>query len=330
MAEVRGKFSILLTRRSWLAGWLATAAAAGVALSADDPLTEADAAERDAVAEKAQKTGLGAFQVNTTTHYLGLGDAPASFRSKALQICEGLARDYLQSFQAKGFAVERPPGRMTVILLADREAFARFTGEAQGPAVGGQYEVDSNRLVIFDNREVGPGDPAIAERANLVSLVHEATHQLTFNTGLLRREGDVPDSISEGLAMYAEVRRPSGHTPLGQPNPRRVEELARFWENGKRWRPLAKLIGDDGPFRSPDDEAAQHVAYAQSWLMVDTLMKSAERLPAFRGYLKAIGPRTDSRQRVDDARAHLGDLDALDAESRRKATKLLGRRGSGR
>ena len=38
------------------------------------------------------------------------------------------------------------------------------------------------------------------------TLVHEATHQLSFNTGLLNREGDTPLCIVEGLGTYGESR----------------------------------------------------------------------------------------------------------------------------
>ena len=65
------------------------------------------------------------------------------------------------------------------------------------------------------------------------------------------------------------------------------------------------------------------LAYAESWLLVYHLMKEPDLLPKFRDYLKAIRPRRDPKNRLDDARAYLGDLDQLDKDLRRLSIKLL-------
>jgi hypothetical protein len=52
-------------------------------------------------------------------------------------------------------------------------------------------------------------------------------------------------------------------------------------------------------------------------------MKSPTRQPAFRAYLKAVYPRSDPTQRLDDARIHLGDLARIDAELRYYSVQLL-------
>jgi hypothetical protein len=72
--------------------------------------------------------------------------------------------------------------------------------------------------------------------------------------------------------------------------------------------------------------AATHeglLAYAESWLMIDYLMKDRSRLPAFRAYLDAIRGRRDDAGRLEDARAHLGDLDLLNQAIRRYSIKLM-------
>src|SRR5262249_33190682 len=135
--------------------------------------------------------------------------------AEALEICEALAKDFLKHFKEKEFPVVAPDHRLTVVLLADAPSFAKFLGSEEGEAVAGIYDLDTNRLVVFDNRGNGV---ALAARANTVALVHEATHQLCFNTGLLDRKGDVPLCISEGLATYGEVRRPRGPDRVGSLN----------------------------------------------------------------------------------------------------------------
>lgn len=270
----------------------------------------------------AERLGLGPVGVSRTPLYLGLGDASERFRKTALDLCEGLARDYLKHFQDRKFAVEAPKERQVVVLLADPAAFARFLGVASAGPVRGTYDLDTNRLVLCDNR--GDANNPMAERANTVTLFHEATHQLSFNTGLLDRQGDVPRAISEGLGMYGETRRPKGQAKLGATNPERLAVLTDAAARGPvAWSTL-ELLTDDAAFNDPE---RQQLAYARSWLLVHTLMQTPTRLPGFRAYLAAIRPRRTAEHRQADAEAHLGDLAALDRDLQRAASRRRGTPG---
>jgi hypothetical protein len=270
------------------------------------------------VRDRAREVGLGPLRTGHTAHYLGVGNAPDAFRSTALDLCEELAEDYFQHFAKKQFAVVRPEGRLVVVLLADPEDFARFLDLEAGGAVRGIYDLDTNRLVVCDNRD--DRNPR-AERANSVALFHEATHQLTFNSGLLNREGDVPLGISEGLAMYGEVRRPKGKTRIGARNAERLVELAKLSNAGGKLFPLGDLLGKDDLI---NDASTAQGALAQSWLLVHYLLQAKPALTtAFRAYLDAIRSRTTAEHRLEDAGEHLGDLGALDRELARYANRML-------
>src|SRR5438270_263562 len=67
-----------------------------------------------------------------------------------------------------------------------------------------------------------------AGQSNMETVTHEATHQLTFNTGLLDRRSDIPLCSVEGLAMFSERRKLRGPSEPGQLNLRRLEELAHL------------------------------------------------------------------------------------------------------
>ena len=54
--------------------------------------------------------------------------------------------------------------------------------------------------------------------------------------------------------------------------------------------------------------------YAQSWLLVHYLMSEPSTRVSFRLYLKAIRGRVNPLYRLEDAQAHLGDLDRLNRE----------------
>jgi hypothetical protein len=301
-----------LSRRGWLIGAIAAACGASRRAGADD---------KDEVEARAKKAGIGPFRSSETELYLGLGNAPDDFREQALKLCEGLARDFLGHFKAKGFAVEKPKMRMTVVALADEKEFARFFDEDPGPATGGLYDIDRNWLIVFDFRNTDAA--ANARQANTIALMHEATHQLTFNAGLLDRKGDIPLCVTEGLAMYGEVRTADGRTKLGARNDAWLPVLNPAVNPDAGWIPLERLLVED---KLLNDEATQHLARAQSWLLVYHLLKTSRLLPGFRSYLAAIRPRRKPNRRLDDARINLGPLDALDRDLRHLASTLTRRR----
>jgi hypothetical protein len=303
-----------LNRRAWLAGLAATWGT--VARGGDDGPNQA-AVDRDLedVRARATKVGLIRLRVAKTEHYQGIGDAPDAFRKDALKLCAGLFDDYLKHFRGLGFDVKPPQDRLTVVILADAKRFAAFLGINLESAVGGVYDLDANRLVIFDNRATGNARGA---RANTVSLFHEATHQLTFNTGLLSRDADVPLVISEGLGIYGETRRPSGQPGIGALNAERLPVLAEALQS-TGLMPVEQLFLD----KSFDNPMTVQLAYAQSWLLVYDLLHSKNRRPKFRAYLEEIRGRRDPSRRVDDARKHLGDLGRLNQELQELALRSI-------
>jgi len=64
----------------------------------------------------------------------------------------------------------------------------------------GYYSPRSNRIVTYDHSYQG------RRRSNDDTLVHEATHQTAYNTGIHRRFGNTPRWMSEGLAQLFEAK----------------------------------------------------------------------------------------------------------------------------
>ncbi len=312
------------TRRRFLVAGL-TILAAGVAGGrvamgqASPETTPGISSDEQAVRDRAKAVGISPIQKVEGTRYLVIGDAPETFQKAALALCDDLAKDYLDHFQGRGFAVSLPEGRLTVVALSGPKAFADYLGVSQEQAVGGIYDLETNRLVMFDNRARANAGPKV-ERANTVALIHEATHQLTFNSGLLNRQGDIPLAVSEGLAMYGEVMRPRGRGEVGDVNIERLKVLVAHRDDP--WFRSSTMLENDAPFTNPADE---QLALAQAWLLTYHLMTERDQLPKFRAYLDAIRPRTDASHRLEDAKTTLGDLDALDRDLSRKAALLVRR-----
>jgi hypothetical protein len=308
------------TRRSWLVAVLATGA--GLGLRRRGIGAEAVDKEVADVEERARKAGLDELRSSVTDHYLGIGDAPDAFRNEALKRCEALAFAYIKHFQEKEFAVALPARKLTAVILKDRASYVALLGQAPGADVGGHYDLDTNRLVIFDFRPgaaQGPQAVANPERVNSFTLSHETTHQLTFNTGLLERISDVPLAVSEGLAMYAELWRPDGKSALGMTNRPRLGVLTNPANAQQDWIPLDKLLTDDALFQQAGIE---QLACAEAWVFVHYALRTTPALPKFRAYLDAIRPRKEPTKRLADATAALGDLGRLNLALRKHVRRL--------
>jgi hypothetical protein len=269
---------------------------------------DSDTAEIEQVQAIGKKAGLERFSHKSTAHFLGIGDANARFRTDALNICESLAPVFLQHFNAKEFKLAMPKNRLTVITLKSAESYKAFISEDPGAIRGGHYDLDTNRLVMFDFRPEGQGPGVVNDptRVNRMTLVHEATHLLCFNTGLLSRQTNVPDWVSEGLATYVEMWR-NKQTKIGEPNIPWLSHLNNVKAGGENI-PIAELVASDKSF---DDDKTAQVSYAESWLMVHYLMKSPQQTPKFRAYLAGLASEEAAAKRVEFAEKHLGSLEKL-------------------
>ncbi len=291
-----------MTRRSLLFGLIAAPLAPIGALA-----QTADARVAD-ILTRAKERGVPGFEITETARYIGIGDAPREFRKEALDICEAVATSYREHFKARKFDLVDPRKKMIVVILKGPQSYEQFLNEKLKGAIGGQYNIKLNLQFMFDFRTRNDSN---ATRVNTMALVHETTHQLTFNTGILDRNAVVPLIVSEGLAAYAEVWRPKNRAKIGQINRERIEWLTGASGVSQKWIPLETLIAEDDPFREED---RQQAAYAEAWALMHLHMKNADRTPKLIAWIKAANTRKDESLRLADAREHLGDLGKLDRE----------------
>ena len=321
-----------LDRRAWLRRAASSVVVlAGIAplprrgeASQDGKLTPAEesAAELERAQSRLRTTTSHSLQTVLSKDYQAVGDASESFMKTALGDCERIAEDFRAHYQAKGFQLKRPERRMTIVAFLDERPFFEFARKfaRNVPAnASGFYSRAENWLVLYDIRNV-PANERGGALKNVQTLAHEATHQLTFNTGLLNRRGDVPVSIMEGLACYGETRRLRGRNEPGLLNSPRLDDLAHVQRRAK-WITTADLINDDAAASGANPDQML-LAYAQSWLLIYYLMNSPQRFPQLQTYFKTIFPRLDKKNRLDDAVKCFGDLDRLDQELRREAIRL--------
>lgn len=318
-----------IDRRRWLIA--AAAGVVGSSIGTPSPAQEPPLAEpihlRDAdeaeVEKQLREAGFEDFRRLRSNHFLALGDGAGSFLRSTLADCEQLLIAYIRHFRARGFEVEEPGRPLLVAAFADDRSFGRYHKipslmEGGAQAVG-TYDRATNLLSVFDWRNVPQVDRA-ANR-NVQTIAHEATHQLTFNTGLLDRRADTPTCIVEGLGTYGEPRKVVGPSDLGRMNVHRADDLAKL-RRSFPWIHVRQLLTDDSILRAGLYGKVM-LAYAESWALIQLLMNDEGRLPGFRDYLAAVRARKDGKGREAEAEAHLGDLDRLDRDLMAYAVRLV-------
>lgn len=161
-------------------------------------------------------------------------------------------------------------------------------------------------------------DAAVQQVINYrVSIVlHETTHQLVFNTGLLRNPPGDPRWLHEGLAMLFESARDGQWRGLATPNTERLHDY-RTARKARTLPPLRAILTEQEAFFQP--RADTQAYYAGAWGLLYYL--SQRHREALNDYLTAVakhraGPVTAEARLKDFTDAFGENLDQLDADWR--------------
>lgn len=213
------------------------------------------------------------FEVSGTSHYLVAH--PRGERHKWAGRFEDLYRSFIHYFTVRGFKPAGPPFPLIGIVCRDRDEFSRYAATAMGGAsagVQGLYSPESNRIVLYDMQAKGDSQ----WRQNASVIIHEATHQTAFNTGIHSRYSPPPLWVAEGLATMFES--PGVYDSRSYPhrsdrvNRQRLEAFKELVRPVHRPDLLRSLIASDRLFRrSPG------LAYAESWALSFYLVETRPR-----------------------------------------------------
>lgn len=269
------------------------------------------------------------FRIVTTRHYVICSNAGPKYVQWCGALFERLMGAFQTHWRSRTLKLHAPECPLVAIVFANQSQFAEFATEDAGPdaaAAPGYYSIPTNRMVLYDLTATSSNGPAAttaeinrrmaASLLNVATIVHEATHQIAFNSGTLTRYADNPLWLSEGMAMYFEtpdLKSRSGWRTVGQPNRGRLGWFAEFLAKRRPPDSLAALVSSDDRFRDPELAGD---AYAESWALTYFLIKT--KRSAYLEYLHQIAakPRliVDSPDdRLRQFRAAFGqDLDRLD------------------
>lgn len=283
------------------------------------------------------------FDVASTRHYVVVATGERA------RLYADMLEDFFNTFQMyfslRGFKVPEPEFPLVAIVFPSQEAFFKYAQRERqqfSKLVRGYYMPSTNRIVFFesDGDSVSSLEPSHASSpgwaawqpltalANLQPLdaiesslkdtmIHEATHQAAYNTGLHSRVGENPLWMVEGLATVFEapgVRSSRANTGVkSRVNRERLIWFGNFVKDRRKPQSLEAFISSDDLFRENVLDA-----YSQAWALTFFLFETRPR--NYAEYLRAVASRdplivyTSEARAADFKRAIGKEVKLLEAE----------------
>ena len=193
------------------------------------------------------------FDVHVTKHYVICFNTSRDYAKWAGGLFERLHEAFLTFWRRAGLDVHEPDQPLLVVIFSDRRDYAACAARDVGSSadrVSGYYSFLTNRVTTFDLTAAdglaptpgrGPGRLGLDILAQpeaeglIATLVHEATHQMAFNSGMHRRLAPVPLWVCEGVATYFEtpnLRSQGGWRGIGALSASRLARFRQAYQPG--------------------------------------------------------------------------------------------------
>lgn len=274
------------------------------------------------------------FEIHKTEHYVIAHETSPAFAIWVGTLFERLFRGFESYWGQRDLELHEPEFPLAVVILGSRASFERYAEADFGGPPGSMiayYHLLHNEVVMYDLTE--SDDPLVrrgsnGERINAIlsrpeafglvaTIVHEATHQVSYNVGLQQRLADYPMWVNEGLAAFFEtpdLRSRTGWRGIGQSNPLRLPQLKKLVSVRNAGALSATLVDDD---RFHNGETVLD-AYAESWGLVYYLARvHRDEFAAYLRDLQQLSPLVETTDEEREAlfKKHFGDdLEGLDRE----------------
>jgi hypothetical protein len=256
--------------------------------------------DEDLMASLLAEVGDG-FEVAETEHFLICTNSGAAYAEFCGKLLEKVYAEFFTWSENLQLSLTPPPRRLPILIFAAESEFqahaVRIHPETPFENTPGFYTVRDNQVLLWDlTRDRSLRFSAIRKKLSesplqLATIVHEAVHQLAFNSGLQSRFADNPLWFSEGLALYFEqvsLRSPLLWSKPGLINSRHHPEFLRRTADERVPIPLPELLTSDRTFQTVESAPA---AYAQSWALMAWLVRQhPEQLAQYIRQLQALQP----------------------------------------
>jgi hypothetical protein len=284
------------------------------------------------------------FQLHESKNYVVVFNTTQTYAQWTSSLLERLQKAFIVFWKKRGAEVESPDAPLAVLVFGDKASYLRHArqelGEGAGNAIG-YYSIQSNRIVMYDLTGMQSLRSQDTRRGTLsditymlsqreaeplvATIVHEATHQISFNCGLQTRFGENPVWLSEGLAMYFETPDLSSRrswSGIGKVNYQRWDRFRANFSAGKVGH-LKQLVVDDDRFH---DSRTAVDSYAEAWAWNYFLIKWHP--DEYLAYLKELAAKPvlepeKPAERLATFRKHFGDdLTELEADFSRRMSRV--------
>jgi hypothetical protein len=216
------------------------------------------------------------FDVSSTQHYVV---AQPSGGDQWAGRFEDLYNRFGHYFRVRGFELKTPPYPLVAIVYRNQAEYlhaAAASGTPMHPNTLGHYDPSTNRVFLFDAK-AKPGSANWSENAE--TIIHEATHQMAYNTGVHRRFAAASRWLVEGLATMFEApgvwSERYDHTRADRVNRGRLAGFRDYVAKRRQPGSLSRMLTTDDAFRSDPDGA-----YAEAWALSFYLCETQPRLYA--------------------------------------------------
>ncbi len=286
------------------------------------PLTQ------DQIFNEIKGTLPAGFSVLKKKHYVIVFNTSEAYADWVGALFERLYRGFYNYWDRHhDVQLDDPRFPLVALVFRDKESYLRYATDDIGDVAKsmiGYYNMQSNRIVTFDLTGVNGLAPRGMTLSNtrlinqilsrpqaertVATIVHEAVHQIAYNSGLQVRLADNPRWLSEGLAMYFESPDFGSSTgwSMGKVNYYNLRRFAQFVPRRKA-DSLTTLIANDDRLLNTQQAAN---AYPESWALTYFLMKAYKK--EFVNYMQALSElppmgTTDDRAKVEMFQSHFGD-----------------------
>ncbi len=282
------------------------------------------------------------FHVHKTAHYLICYNTSKPYAEWCGALFERLFRGFNTYWSYLGIKPSDPPFPLVAIVFDSKESYARYARANNGiESAFGYYNPVSNHMIMYDltgvegfaKRGARLGSTALINRVlsqpgaehMVATIVHEATHQLAYNSGLQARLAANPFWVSEGLAIFFEapdLKSSKGWRGIGNVNQSRLFRFRAYLKERPR-ESIVTLLANDTRFRAPTGRLN---TYAEAWALTYYLIRTRKK--DYVKYLKMLGQKApivedDAETRIAEFKAFFGsDLAKLDAAFVRYMSKL--------
>jgi len=263
-------------------------------------------------------------QAVETEHFRLIHDMPAAKAERIADVLEFAYKQFELRFKGYGLSFRAPDEALVWMCFRDSESFVDYasaTEEMDLSWLSGYYSSRTNRVAVVRPRRIRKWSAPLLKpvdvlasidedvEVGLVQIIHEAGHQLAFNTGLQQRGVMYPLWASEGIALLFEDCA-SEYLPAKRYSEGRQKRLLELHREGLLFglEEFAVLT------RLPADRHAADV-YAQAWGFFSFLCENRRtQLQNYFSHLSTLKSRRSANRLRREFVEAFGPMDQLDRE----------------